>query len=54
VIIAGKILNRSNRQVRDNYVNFSKKDISQESFTEEEFELLEKKAEECKCDNQIS
>jgi hypothetical protein len=48
-----KILNRSNRQVRERYVNFFKKDISQELFTKEEFELLEKKAEEHKYDNQI-
>jgi hypothetical protein len=31
----------------------TKKDIIQKPFTEEEFELLEKKAEEYKHDNQI-
>jgi hypothetical protein len=45
-MITKKISNRSNRQVRECCVNFPRKDISQEPFTEEEFELLEKKVEE--------
>jgi hypothetical protein len=45
-MIAKKILNISNREVRENYVNFFEEDIFQELFTKEEFELLEKKAEE--------
>jgi GTPase SAR1 family protein len=53
MMIANKIPNRSNRQVRERYVNFLRKDISQEPFTEEEFELLEKKVEEYKYDNRI-